>query len=269
MAPDARHPGCKLACIPFEPLKHDGDALWYPASFALLNWYLREPPKIRRISAKSLPRYMRALLSEIEDFIGCSVIILDIKTDIGVATFAALPSSLDSFPGSIGSGASLDPTCALERSLTELSQAVQFARLDIDKTHQNRIANVREWPFLRKCALLDKSPFHSTQEESLEMGGSGPASKDIKTQVSEVANRLSGHGLESYYFSWNPEAPRLPVVTTLVPGMDWFAMVHSAAVALPTGRAMRLLQRLRPSIADAMLCGIFSACPRYASFSVR
>jgi ribosomal protein S12 methylthiotransferase accessory factor len=220
-------------------------------SVAFLDWYLREPPRVRAVDQGSLPGELRALLGEVSEFIGCPVVIADISTDIGVAAYAALPDT-DLFPGSIGSGASLSPAYAAERSLTELAQAVHFARLAIDTTHESRLDNLRAWPLLKRCAVLDKRPFRTAAAIPADFTRprpSAPMNTSIGAQIGILAGRLAAGGFRPYFFSWTPAGADCPVVTVLVPGLDWFAMVHSATAVLPTGRAMTTLQELRPQLA--------------------
>jgi ribosomal protein S12 methylthiotransferase accessory factor len=220
-------------------------------SAAFLDWYLREPPRVRAVDQRSLPGKLRALLGSVSEFIGAPVLIADISTDIGVAAYAALPDS-EQFPGSIGSGASLSPAYAAERSLTELAQAVHFARLAIDTTHQRRLENLRAWPFLKRCAILDKHPFRAADAIPADFTRRHPSAavdSSIDAQIGILTGMLAERGFQAYFFSWTPAESDCPVVTVLVPGLDWFAMVHSATAVLPTGRAMATLQELRPRLA--------------------
>lgn len=220
-------------------------------SAAFLDWYLRQPPRARAIDQGSLPGELRVLLGAVSEFIGAPVLLADISTEIGVPAYAALPGT-EQFPGSMGSGASLSPAYAAERSLTELAQAVHFARLAIDTTHETRLENLRSWPFLRRCATLDKEPFRTAVLTPGDFTGRRPfAATDtsIDGQIGILTGMLAEHGFRPYFFSWTPAGSDCPVVTVLVPGLDWFAMVHSATAVLPTGRAMTTLRELRPQLA--------------------
>jgi ribosomal protein S12 methylthiotransferase accessory factor len=162
-------------------------------SAAFLDWYLRRPPRVRVIDPGSLTAELSALHGTVSEFIGSPVLLADISSDIGVCAYAALPGA-EQFPGSIGSGASLFPAYAAERSLTELAQAVHFARLDIDTTHESRLENLRPWPFLERCATLDKVPFRAaartpgdftSQHPSVTMGTSIDAQIEFLTGLLE------------------------------------------------------------------------------------
>lgn len=216
-------------------------------SMAFLDWYVRDPPKARLIDPGSLPAYLCELQAKVEEFIEDQILFIEITSDITVPAYAALPRQPDSFPGSIGSGASLFPDYAAERSLTELAQAVHFARLGIDTTHQQRLENLRKWPTIERCARLDRTPFHKTLDRYHFTTQHTPvtADKSVLDQIHILTGMLKSQGFRPYFFPWTPERTDCPAVTVLVPGLDWFAMVHNATPILPTGRLMPILNELR------------------------
>jgi ribosomal protein S12 methylthiotransferase accessory factor len=221
-------------------------------SMAFLDWYVRDPPEVRLIDMASFPIELCKLRAEVEEFINNKILFIDITSDIGVPGYAALPGELDSFPGSIGSGASLSSAYAAERSLTELAQAVHFARLDIDTTHQHRLENLQQWPILEICARLDRTPFRkvANRYDFTEQCTPLAADKSIPEQINILTGMLVRQGFRPYSFSWTTERADCPVVTVLVPGLDWFAMVHNATPILPTGRLMPVLNDLRVDLAS-------------------
>ncbi|MEU9835688.1 YcaO-like family protein [Streptosporangium sp. NPDC048047] len=80
---------------------------------------------------------------------------------------------------------------------------------------------------------------HLTERE--RMGERFERRRSVAGQVAEILGRLEAAGFAAYAFRWNPGRARCPVLTVIVPGLDAFAMVHSAVPVLPTGRAARRL----------------------------
>lgn len=72
-------------------------------------------------------------------------------------------------------------------------------------------------------------------------GGCGRGAGDVDGQITAILKTLERAGFAAYTFRWNPAHDRCPVLTVIVPGLETFAMVHSAVPVFPTGRAVRRL----------------------------
>lgn len=210
-------------------------------SLALLDWYAADPPRAHAVPLHTLPESLRPLAALATDYLGVPPLLLDVTSDLGVPAFAALPARATRHLGLLGSGASLDPTYAAERALTELVQCWFTADLDVDATHGERLAALEPWPVLHRCAVLDPAGLEAAALPT-ERDWSG-AARTVDEQIAALTEVLSRHGFQPWTFRWNP-ADSHPVLTVVVPGLDSFAMVHNAVPVLPTGRAMRRLTDL-------------------------
>lgn len=204
-------------------------------SHALLDWYAAEPPRSHVVPLHLLPGHLRRLTALATDYLGVPPLLLDVTSDLGVPAFAALPSRPTTHVGLLGSGASLDAGYAAERALTELVQCRFTADLDVDATHQERLAALEPWPVLHRCAVLDASGLGNGPPRPWPQSRRGT----VAEQIVMLVDVLAAAGFRAWTFEW--AGGEHPVLTVVVPGLDSFAMVHNAVPVLPTGRAMRRL----------------------------
>ncbi|MFD8557335.1 YcaO-like family protein [Streptosporangium canum] len=233
-------------------------------SHALLDWYLDERPRLSTLGPDLLPSDLRRLHDEATARLGAPPLLIDITSDLGIPAYCALPSRAGPYPGLVGSGASLDPEYAVERALTELIQSSFNLSLGVDLTLGRRLESLRRWPLLERCARLDPAPLldrltfdarlpgpRPEDAAGRESGAAGgrpapppadrPGPGDVGAQIATILETLERAGLPAYSFRWNPAHDRCPVLTVIVPGLETFAMVHSAVPVFPTGRAVRRL----------------------------
>ncbi|MGV9325761.1 YcaO-like family protein [Streptosporangium sandarakinum] len=237
-------------------------------SHALLDWYLDEAAPIRVIDPDGLPGDLRRLHAEARTRLGAPPLVIDMTSDLGIPAYCAIPSRAGPYPGVIGSGASLDPEYAVERALSEVVQSSFNMSLGVDLTLARRLESLRRWPLLERCARLDPEPLGPRLVPGPWPGGEGRRAdtedgtdrttddhpmerermderferrRSVAGRVAAVLGRMEAAGFAAYAFRWNPGRTRCPVLTVIVPGLDTFAMVHSAVPVLPTGRAARRL----------------------------
>ncbi|WP_433539878.1 YcaO-like family protein [Streptosporangium sandarakinum] len=237
-------------------------------SHALLDWYLDEAAPIRVIDPDGLPGDLRRLHAEARTRLGAPPLVIDMTSDLGIPAYCAIPSRAGPYPGVIGSGASLDPEYAVERALSEVVQSSFNMSLGVDLTLARRLESLRRWPLLERCARLDPEPLgprlvagpwpgggerragrgdradRTTDDRLMErerMDERFERRRSVAGRVAAVLGRMEAAGFAAYAFRWNPGRVRCPVLTVIVPGLDTFAMVHSAVPVLPTGRAARRL----------------------------
>lgn len=210
-------------------------------SLALLDWYLDDRTAPRRVLPEHLPADLQLMMAEAESATGCAPAVFDVGTDLGVEAFIAMPSRPGPLGGG-GEGASLMPGYAVERALGELVQAHRWlARNPGDAARLHRMAgNLSRWPVLERCARLD--PLDLT-ERAVPVPPRPPEwwdapALDVAGQLSEVTRRLSVAGYQGYYLRWNAERAAVPVVTSLVPGLETFFLARQGIPVLPTGRGM-------------------------------
>lgn len=212
-------------------------------SHALLEWYLDGESRLSALDPELLPPDLRRLHEEAAAQLGALPIILDITSDLGIPTYCALPSRAGPYPGIVGSGASLDPEYAVERALTEVIQSSFNMSLGVDLTLDRRLESLRRWPLLERCARLDPAPLIGRLAFDARLPAAGP--EGVDEQITAILDTLERAGFGAYSFRWNPEHDRCPVLTVIVPGLEMFAMVHSAVPVFPTGRAVRRLSGRR------------------------
>ncbi|WP_433239632.1 YcaO-like family protein [Streptosporangium sp. CA-135522] len=232
-------------------------------SHALLDWYLDGRSRISALAPHVLPPDLRRLHREATTLLGSPPLIIDITSDLGIPVYCALSSRAGPYPGVIGSGASLSPDYAVERALTEVVQSSFNMSLGVDLTLDRRLEGLRRWPLLERCARLDPAPLigrlscdaRLSGAEPESAGGHGPERDgghgperdgegqvaDVDGQIGAILQTLERAGFSAYSFRWNPAHDRCPVLTVIVPGLETFAMVHSAIPVFPTGRAVRRL----------------------------
>jgi ribosomal protein S12 methylthiotransferase accessory factor len=204
-------------------------------SHALLDWYLGKSSPIRVIDPVGLSPELRNLHRDIGP-----VLLAEITSDLAVPAYCAIPAVAGEHPGVLGSGASLRAGYAMERALTELAQSTFNMSLGVDTTLDNRLATLRPWPLLERCAHVDPESL-LPRLVFAEPAPSDPPGPSVHEQIDLLLDRLEAAGLAAYSFEWTEAGTRCPVLTVIVPGLDAFSMVHNAVPVLPTGRAMRLL----------------------------
>ncbi|MFF5207342.1 YcaO-like family protein [Streptosporangium sp. NPDC000396] len=212
-------------------------------SHALLDWYLDGEPRLSALDPGLLPPDLRRLHDEAEARLGAPPLVIDITSDLGIPAYCALASRAGPYPGVIGSGASLDAEYAVERALTEVVQSSFNMSLGVDLTLARRLESLRRWPLLERCARLDPAPLIDRIAFDARLPGGEPGSVD--EQIAVILGTLERAGFAAYFFRWNPAQDRCPVLTVIVPGLETFAMVHSAVPVFPTGRAVRRLASQR------------------------
>ncbi|GAA3116847.1 YcaO-like family protein [Planomonospora alba] len=222
----------------------EGDAL----SHALLDWYADPGGRPRRVRPDDLPADLRRLCDDVEQAIGCSPLILETTTGLGIPAFHALPSR-PAHLGVGGGGASPIPAHALARALGELVQAHVTVTEDPDRDRhlRRRLDRLGGWPLLRRCATLDPGDLIARSEHARsrprswwEAAGTDPG---VAARLAAATGALAREGFRCYYVRWNERDSPVPVVTVLVPGFETFFLSRSGIPVLPTGRGARRLLR--------------------------
>jgi oxazoline/thiazoline synthase len=153
--------------------------------------------------------------------------VLDITSDLGVPTFAALSARTDQAQQDIlyGFGAHLDPTVALSRALTELNQSLDAVPLaggpPQAQSHRGSDESVLWWhtatvqnqSYLAPCAdhaalCLQDLPDVSTDR--------------IDQDVDGLVQRLAQHGIDVLVLDQTRPDVGLPVVRVVAPGLRHF-----------------------------------------------
>ncbi len=199
-----------------ELIERDAVALW---------WYSRAHRRGLDLSTSADPYVAR--LQDHYRALRRSLWVLDITSDLGVPTFAALSARTDQVEQDIlyGFGAHLDPAVALSRALTEVNQsldavplaggpsAAQSYRGSTEAVHWWRTATTQNQDYLRPAADLPAARIQDVQDLSTDR---------IDSDVHGLVQRLSQHGIEVLVLDQTRPDVGLPVVRVVAPGLRHF-----------------------------------------------
>ncbi|MDC3955345.1 TOMM precursor leader peptide-binding protein [Polyangium jinanense] len=147
---------------------------------------------------------------------------LDLTSDLGIPTFAAISRRLDGpFPAIMfGFGAHLDARLALLRAVTEHNQLIPFAFTgDAGKPSPGGL--IVDW--LRQ-ATLDSEPYlqPSAAPPRTPRDFALPVGEDLREAVEFCVERARDHGLETLVLDQTRPDTGLVVVKVIVPGLRHF-----------------------------------------------
>lgn len=127
-------------------------------SLLLIDQFLRSSPRqLRIVDPGTLPARLHSLHESAADRLGQPVQLLDVTTDVDIpAYWAYTPGPPGSPPQTRGSGASLSPSYAAERALTELIQS-HSTFLDAGTAPEPDRAHTLAYPALHSCYMADLS----------------------------------------------------------------------------------------------------------------
>lgn len=199
-----------------ELVERDAVALW---------WYSRAGRPGVDLSTSSDP-YVARLLAHYRK-LQRSLWVLDITSDLGVPTFAALSARTDQARQDIlyGFGSHLDPSVALSRALTELNQSLEAVPLaggppqaqtyrgNVDALQWWRTATVGNQPYLLPGEGLGAVQLPSLADQSTDR---------IDSDVELLVRRLELHGIEVLVLDQTRPDVGLPVVRVVAPGLRHF-----------------------------------------------
>jgi ribosomal protein S12 methylthiotransferase accessory factor len=152
---------------------------------------------------------------------------LDITSDLGVPTFAALSARTDQAQQDIlyGFGAHLDPAVALSRALTEVNQSLdavplaggppgtQSYRGSAEAVHWWRTATVHQQPYLAPSADEPQACLQDLPDLSTDR---------VDSDVTWLVQGLAQHGIEVLVLDQTRPDVGLPVVRVVAPGLRHF-----------------------------------------------
>lgn len=197
-----------------EVVERDAVALW---------WYNRTRAPGIDLDSFAVPWIDR--LREVYAALRRDVWVLDVTSDVGIPTMAALSRRTDGPHEDImfGFGAHLDPGVALTRALTEMNQLMPavvaaadgggYDWSDPDAVHWWRTATWDGMPYLRP----DPEVAHRTPADYAHF-----PTTDLHEDVITVQRRLEGLGHDVLVLDQTRPDVGLPVVKAIVPGMRGF-----------------------------------------------
>jgi oxazoline/thiazoline synthase len=198
----------------FELVERDSIAVW---------WYNRLKRPFLDLASFQIP-YIASFLEEYER-VGREVWVLDITTDLGIPTFAAISRLKEKGDEKIffGFGAHLDAPIALVRALTEMNQFLSSQPFWEDSVyeHQDIIDNkiVREWmsqatvenqPYLKGSSLKSAEDFEKVN------------TLDLLQDIQRCQKIVESQGMEFLVLDQTRPEIGLTVVKVIVPGLRHF-----------------------------------------------
>ena len=198
-----------------ETIERDGAAIW---------WYNRiQRPAVHyhELLGPDEREYVRRLATEYR-VLGREFWVLDLTTDLGVPTCAAITRRVDAPSEEIlmGLSAHLDPVVAIVRAITEMNQMVaglaSFGGNDVEMAPEIawwlREARVAELPHLLPGAE------HGARPRQWVVGDGSTA----RDQITECRAMLEAKGLEVLVLNQTRPDLELSVARTIVPGLRFF-----------------------------------------------
>lgn len=206
----------------------------------VLNKNLSFPRTIAElIDRKSLPLSLREHHKKIEDEINQKVELLSLKNPWGVFVYVAFLKEPRAFiVQPIGCGASLSPTYAAQRALTEL---VQYIQLEDEYSRDEDIANhhaLQSYPRLLQAfefnihTLLKDVRYHPFKQMDQALETFPP-----HDQLSYIIDKLHHQNVEVFYVK-NIETPEMVVVNAIIPGFEYFNIIRNGKLVSPSSHLL-------------------------------
>lgn len=197
----------------FELVERDCVALW---------WYNRLPRPGVDLGSFGEPYYKE--LKEEYRRMGREMWALDLTSDLGVPTFAALSCQADGSGGHVmfGFGTHLDPKIALSRAVTEMNQSLSI--LDVVKRGQAPLEDKTTLKWLKE-ATKENQPYLApdlTVPTKQLTDYSQPFHEDILDDIECCRGIIEELGMEMLVLDQTRPDIGMPVVKVIVPGLRHF-----------------------------------------------
>lgn len=223
--------------------------------FLLTHFYYREDAPLRVVDINSLSDDLRKSHGSVVSMIEALVVIIDISTSLSVTTCLAFARTEYGHAHIVGVGASLNPTHAARRALTELLQlhlASTHGGARGDTVRADIAAATRHlarFPALLRCQMLSMEPVlrHArTTRVTLRDETLG----SVTSQVSSIASDLKANGLVAGRCVLSTSGNGIALVNVVVPAFERFFIVGSGHVVVPGARGRRLAKATERSHAS-------------------
>lgn len=150
--------------------------------------------------------------------------VLDVTTDLGIPSFAAVSRRVDQPEHRLvfGFGAHLDPRIGLLRALTEMNQCLPWGSLDLTPDGYGTHADdMRRW---QRVETLETQPHFVPADTPMRTAGSYARqwSDDLRDDVRRCQGIVESKGHEMLVLDQTRPDIGLPVVRVVVPGLRHF-----------------------------------------------
>jgi bacteriocin biosynthesis cyclodehydratase domain-containing protein len=150
--------------------------------------------------------------------------VLDVTTDLGIPSFAALSRRIDQPEHRIvfGFGAHLDPRIGVLRALTEMNQCLPWGSMDLTPDgYGDHADDMRRW---QRIETLETQPHLVPADVPQHTAASyiHQCSDDLRDDVRRCQGIIESRGLEMLVLDQTRADIGLPVVRVVVPGLRHF-----------------------------------------------
>lgn len=166
-------------------------------------------------------------LRQFYETIGRKLWVLDLTTDLGIPTFAAISSRINNEDQKIifGFGTHFDPSYAILRALTEANQFLPSVENETIGTRPGYIIKDDEMSSWLKTATLQNQPYLTPQNDRAKITAQDYKvvfHNDFRDDVHYCVDLLNKHGMNTYVLDLTHPDILLPVVKVIVPGLRHF-----------------------------------------------
>lgn len=158
--------------------------------------------------------------------------------DLKVPVFLAMFSQQNYSIPSIGLGASLSSSYALERAVLEALQSFHLYDKDLQDQDTHILNRFSEWPILKKCAKLDLISFikngwftKCTFSQSV-----ADSTITVNENLSQIFQVLTRHNLQLFTVRHYQSKNGLTCLKSVIPGLEQFHLVRHGNFVIPGDR---------------------------------
>lgn len=194
----------------FELVERDAVALW---------WYNRvQRPQVDLSSFKD--PFFERIREQYATKLNRKIWVLDLTSDLKIPTFAALSCDFSGKDILMGFGTHFNPKIALERSLTEMNQLLDYFKTLKESTYLDTDAQiVKRW---YDTATVETEPYLTSSEFKTAADYSFVEREDLLEDILECRRRVESKGMEMLVLDQTHPDIGLKVVRVVVPGLCHF-----------------------------------------------
>jgi ribosomal protein S12 methylthiotransferase accessory factor len=178
------------------------------------------------VNIETFPDKYAVSLREYYESLGRRVWVLDVSFDHPVAVFVAVSCWQDRNPQdiTIGFGAHVDPTVALRRAMTEMSQLLPAVCSASDDTKMYRNANREADYWFRNATLESQEYLVPDPDVPFREYGNFVRLRDFRIggALQWLVEQIKSRGLDAYVVDQTRAELDLKVVKAIVPGLRHF-----------------------------------------------
>ena len=207
-------------------------------SLFLLNTFIKKYP-VSVVDKGTLPQPLQQYIQVIEAEFADELIIVNITSSIGIATFFASFSKQQLPMQPKGYGSSLYKSYALERAILEALQIRHLHNADLVEEEKRILKRFEPYPLLRQAALADLSEIIANkhyQLESFKIIEEPSSMLSLEEQLEMIIRKIEAQGLIPRFSRLNNEDSSISCLKVMVPQFDNFFLVSHGKFIMPNKR---------------------------------